>query len=334
MNFEVSELLFGNTVIRSRRDMFARAFMVFGFLILAACTTYESQQAPTLSRGDSDNDFGVLVMAHGGSSDWNTAVEESLDVLRKRYPVEIAFGMADAGSLESAVRRLEAKGVAHVGVVRMFISGESWYERTLQILGELEGAPAKNQSNHSSLNPRMPMGFWQIETDLVFHVSKEGLADAEEMDEVLLSRVSKLSSDPASEVVAVIAHGPADDSENNRWLAKISERTNLLKRDLGVKDIEVFTLREDWEEKRAGAEELIRSYIQQANDAGLHPIVVPYRVQGFGPYATVLEGLDYSADHLGLVPHDNIALWIKNQVDEVLTAVDQHRARLAQFSDR
>ena len=57
--------------------------------------------------------------------------------------MEIAFGMADAVSLQDGVRKLEAKGIERIGVVRLFVSGESWYERTEQILGLKPGAPAK-----------------------------------------------------------------------------------------------------------------------------------------------------------------------------------------------
>lgn len=35
-------------------------------------------------------------------------------------------------------------------------------------------------------------------------------------------------------------------------------------------------------------------------------IVVPYRVQGFGPDEGVLSELDYRADKRGLLPHPNV----------------------------
>src|SRR5262245_49914568 len=69
--------------------------------------------------------FGLLIMAHGGSPDWNKAVLAAVEPLKDRYPVEVAFGMADACSLQEGVRTLETKGVRKVGVVRLFVSGES-----------------------------------------------------------------------------------------------------------------------------------------------------------------------------------------------------------------
>jgi hypothetical protein len=42
--------------------------------------------------------------------------------------------------------------------------------------------------------------------------------------------------------------------------------------------------------------------------------VIPFRVHGFGPYADVLEGLEYVSDGKGLIPHSEIAHWLEQQV--------------------
>ena len=84
---------------------------------------------------------------------------------------------------------------------------------------------------------------------------------------------------------------------------------------MGLNDIKVFTLREDWREKRELAEQDIRSYLEEAKLNGFTSLVVPFRVQGFGPYARVLEGLEYEANGMGLLPHSNVNLWIENQAE-------------------
>ena len=43
---------------------------------------------------ESPDAFGVLVMAHGGSPEWNRSVESAVEPLRSRCKIEIAFGMA------------------------------------------------------------------------------------------------------------------------------------------------------------------------------------------------------------------------------------------------
>lgn len=310
-------------IARNNIGRLARSSVFILAGMLTACASVETSETMVLDNPASGK-FGVLVMAHGGTDDWNKGVEQSLDNLRSEYPVEIAFGMADAGSIENGVRDLEAQGVEQVGVVRLFISGESWFERTAQILGIENGAPAKSIDHTAMDHGAMPMGFWKIDSDLRFHLSGEGLSEAQEMDQVLLSRVKALSSDPASEVVVIIAHGPADDEENARWISEISERTKLIKREMDVRDVQVFTLREDWEQKREGAEELIRTYVKEASANSLTPIVVPFRVHGFGPYANVLEGLEYNADKKGLIPHPNVALWIQNQAKVLWTQAQAH----------
>ena len=286
-------------------------FIAFPFLI-QACSTMQVVESD-ISMADQP-DFGLLLMAHGGTEEWNEAVLQATAEVTSKYPVEVAFGMADAGSLERSVRRLEKLGVKDVGVVRMFVSGESWYERTQQILGTVEGAPQKDTSE----NPKstfMPMGFWKIETDINFYISEDGLADATEMDEVIVSRIRRLSRDPAREVAIIIAHGTGSDEEDSRWVEKITQRTDLAKSTLSLHDVKVFTLREDWFAKRGEAENNIRSYIEEASRMGLKSLVIPFRVHGFGPYTRVLEGLDYRADKLGLLPHQNVNLWVANQAE-------------------
>ena len=291
-------------------------FAIFCLIFLEACSTTQDLTSDLSGVAAEDSQFGLLLMAHGGAREWNTAVEAATYEISDKYPVEIAFGMADAGSIEESIKRLESRGVQDVGVIRMFVSGESWRQRTKQILGIEEGAPSKEEANKKSQPDMfMPMGFWRIETGLKFFVSEDGLADADEMDDVLVSRIQDLSREPEREVAVVIAHGTGSDEEDARWVQKISQRTEVAKDVLGLRDIKVFTLREDWFAKRGEAENNIRTYIEAASKNGLIPIVVPFRVHGFGPYARVLEGLDYKADGLGLLPHENVGLWVENQAE-------------------
>lgn len=281
---------------------------------------------------------GVLVMAHGGNPEWDAGVLETLAPLQQKYALEVAFGMADAYSLQEAVSRLEHQGVTDIAVVRLFISGESWYERTQQILGLQPGAPARetpargqdahtqhddHSATHASAHSTSPaaahnthrMEFWQLQTQANFSMSTEGLADAEGMSDVLLSRAQDLSHNPAQEDVLILAHGPEDDGENERWLSAISERTDRLQAEGGFHEIRVATLREDWPEKRELAQQQVRDFIAASRAAGRTPIVIPYRVHGFGPYAQALDGLDYVSDGKGLIPHPAVTRWIEDQIN-------------------
>jgi len=269
--------------------------------------------------------FGVVVMAHGGPQAWNEGVSRMLQPLGKQYDLEIAFGMADAYSLQEAVSRLESRGITDIGVVRLFISGESWLERTEQILGLQDGAPKRpapamhgKHGDHAGQAAQQHTGhrmeFWRVDSDARFRLSQEGLSQAPEMDAVLVERTTALSQDPQHEDVLILAHGPGDDAENERWIRYISERTKALHEHYNFNNIKVATLREDWPEKREAAQKIVRDYVAAANEAGRTALVVPYRVYGFGPYAEVLDGLDYVADETGLVPHPAVADWIARQI--------------------
>lgn len=284
------------------------------------------------SMAHSDESFGVLVMAHGGSADWNQGVIDTVAPMREHYNVEIAFGMADAFSIQEAVTKLEANGAQQIAVVRLFISGESWYERTQQILGLVDGAPlrelpdedhAHGHAEHGAGAMGHRMEFWQIESNAQFAISKDGLADAEQMAQVLLSRANELSENAALEDVLILAHGPEDDEENQRWLANIEKRSELIQAQHNFRSVHVATLREDWEEKRATAETHVRQLIETANTTGGTALIIPYRVHGFGPYEQVFEGLQYRANQTGLIPHSAVTDWIIEQVSMLETSL-QH----------
>ena len=324
---------------------------------------------PTAARADHhEGDYGVLVMAHGGTEEWDQAVLDAVEPLREKYPVEVAFGMADASTIDEGVKKLESSNASRIGVVRLFVSGESWYERTEQILGLIEGAPSASEwqteaESHGEHDEHPDRGadkahhdmvehpghaseaeeviedshtrhgtngdqeqgghhmapFYRIETTASFSLSTEGLAQAPEMDEVLLLRARTLSESPESEDVLFLAHGPGDDGENERWIATINDRAELLRREVPFRRVEVMTLREDWPEKREAAEERIREFVRRASEEGGQAIVIPYRVFGFGPYAEILEGLEYTSDGQGLIPHEAVTQWIDQQAGSLET---------------
>lgn len=263
---------------------------------------------------------GVLVMAHGGGPIWNGEVEAMLAPLRTDYPLEIAFGMADPASLQDAVSRLEARGVNRIAVVRLFISGESWFERTQQILGLSPGAPPRPApSAHPGHDPHAGhnMDLWRIDTTSTFAMSTQGLAEAPEMGAVLVERARALSQDPGRESVLILGHGPEDDGENQRWLARIDGRADAVRRALPFRRVQVETLREDWPEKRADAEARIRAFVAEAGRDGGRAIVIPYRVAGFGPYVSVLKDLTYVSDGKGLIPSQGVERWVRRQIAEL-----------------
>ena len=291
-----------------------RSIRLFLLVLTAGCASHRAV-SPGASH-ESSSDFGVLLMAHGGSPEWNDGVLAAVEPLRGQYTIEVAFGMADAVTIQEAVQRLEARGIRRIGVVRLFVSGESWYDRTEQILGLRHGAPVRPvaTSQHEAGHGDHSTEFWRVQTEATFVLTTQGLAEAEAMGTVLADRARTLSLDPQREDVLILAHGPGDDSENRRWIAYIDARADMVRGSLPFRRVQVLTLREDWPEKREEAEQRIRAFVERARDDGGTAIVIPFRVQGFGRYAQVLDGLDYVSDGQGLIPHSNVTQWIAGQI--------------------
>ncbi len=252
---------------------------------------------------------GILVMAHGKpGSAWNQHVEAVVAPLKDEHPVEIAFGMARTSTIREAVERLQNQGVRRIAVVRMFISDDSFLEQTEYILGLRDHVP---HAHHPSMETPEP-----IPTAATFVLSCKGVGASPLVDQILIDRVQALSTNPSEESVLILAHGPGNDAENERWLANMRLRAQRIHELGAFRHVQCETLREDWPERRAEAERRIRAYVESGNKDGGRVIVVPFRIAGFGPYRDVLHGLSYVADERGFCPHPNMTRWIEQSAEE------------------
>jgi sirohydrochlorin ferrochelatase len=271
------------------------------------CTTQIRQSQPPVPLSD---DMGILVMAHGGEPEWNKAVQEAVRPIRRRTAVTVAFGMAERDALQAAVDSLERSGMSRVAVVRLFISGSSFRHRTEYLLG-LRDDPPTAQAGEPTLPP--------IRHTAEFAISDEGLVDAEWVGTVLAERAQRLSNDPASESVLILAHGMFSEPANDLLWVKIDRHSEQL-RQAGFHAVRVETLREDWPAKREPAEQRIRAFAQDETNAGRRVIVIPFRLFGFGHYDEVLKDLSYVADGTGLLPDQRVTAWIEEQAASTAAA--------------
>jgi len=281
-------------------------FVLIIVLLSAGCSGLQTPSSIAPKERDPVGTLGALVMAHGGSEGWNHSVQEAIGALSQEMPTALAFGMANPLSLSNSLESLNAQGVTHVAVVRLFLSGNSFLEQTKFLLGLSDIPP----EFFVLMGPgsKDPNAREQIQHDQVISTHSEGLVDSEYVDSIMLERANSLSSLPLEESVLIIAHGMGEEEDNNRLLKSMERVARHVAND-GYADVHIATLREDWESKRILAEQEIRSYVSRQNEAGRRVLVLPMRLSGFGPYAEVLNGLRYSAG-LGLLPHNHIANWI------------------------
>ncbi len=289
-------------------------FILLFTLINTGCAYHES--IPFSIQSDTkQNDYGVLIMAHGGPADWNEQVLMAIKPLQRKYKIEVAFGMADAARIQKSVQKLEARGVKKIGVVRLFVSAGSWRTRTEQILGLRTGAPPPSTSkSNKKEHPHHQMQFWRIKTKASFALSKKGLSDSNLMGSVLVARAQALKTNSKKEDVLILAHGLNNDLNNKELLESLNLLANQIRSSIPFKRVKVETLREDWPESRKKAKRRIHMFFQQANNEDRAVILIPFRVYGSGPYAKVLKGFKYISDGKGLLPHPNVTKWISNQI--------------------
>jgi hypothetical protein len=265
---------------------------------------------------------GVLVMAHGGDETWNEAVRRAVAPVAEVMPTAVAFGMADPATLGAALDSLESVGVTRVAVVRMFLSGASFLDQTEYLLGLSQARPDVFIPSHAAhgAGDGDPSGAAPspLDTDVRVATHQRGMADAQEVREIAVQRALAVSDDPERESVLLLAHGMGDEALNDALLDRMGEiREAIAERSFAA--VRAATLREDWDDARAVAEEEIRSFVRSENDAGRRVLVVPLRLSGFGPYAEVLDGLDYVAGE-GILPHEEATEWVMRVACAILCA--------------
>ena len=97
-----------------------------------------------LTRASYAGESGVLLLAHGGSAQWNARVTELAAQVDKTRPTEVAFGMATRANIQGAVDRLTARGVKDIVAVPLFVSSwSSVITSTEYLLGQRADRPGR-----------------------------------------------------------------------------------------------------------------------------------------------------------------------------------------------
>jgi len=136
--------------------------------------------------------------------------------------------------------------------------------------------------------------------------------------EILLDRAQEISSTPAKETVIIVAQGPRDDSDNDKWNQILQNVAKRLKERGGYKNAEGLTLREDaFPVTRQAAIEHLRERVKAADQPGTRTLVVPLLLSPGGiehKIALELRGLNYTYNAKTLLPDSRISEWIRSQV--------------------
>ena len=253
--------------------------------------------------------IGVLILAHGGSAQWNHLVEEAVADAKLPYPTEIAFGMAmhpeEVRAIQRRVNVLEARHVQRIVVIPLLISSASEVMRQFTyVLGLCEHGP------------------WEAHIKPVTHrvsmLMTGPLDDDPVVAAVLLDRAKELSRTPDEESVVLIAHGPNEETDNARWLETMQRIARRVEAMGHFRTVVPVTMRDDAPAPiRDAATQQMRAIVSAQSAKG-RTLVVPLLLASGGVEAKIpsrLHGLTYSFRGQGLLPHPKLSQWIAHQVD-------------------
>ena len=116
--------------------------------------------------------------------------------------------------------------------------------------------------------------------------------------DILLSRASAISRDPAHEAVVLVAHGPVPDADNALWLEDMNRLAVRVRAAVPFAKVEAITVRDDAPAPvREAATADLRALVTRLSSGGSRVLIVPLLLSYGGIEAGIrkrLEGLDYT----------------------------------------
>ncbi len=277
-----------------------------------ACGVAIAAVIPAASvRGGADQParIGVLVLAHGGSERWNQQVRDLVEQADLSAPAEVAFGMgmheAEVQAVQQAIDALERQGVTRIVAVPLLISSHSEVMRQYEyLLGMRAHGPWEGQTRPVSM--RVPV------------TVAGALNDDAAVAKVLIERAKGLSQAPARETVILVAHGPTSEEDNAAWLKAMARLAAQIRAAGGFRAVVPVTMRDDAPMPiRAEATSAMRHVVAEYGRLG-RVLVVPLLVASGGVEQKIpqrLRGLSYAYGSGTLLPHPELARWLRRQVD-------------------
>ena len=253
----------------------------------------------------SEETIGVVIMPHGATKPYNDAVEKTIEPLKLKYKVEMAYGMGDSVTIQKAVYKLEKQGIKKIVFVRMYPTSNQLKEKTNYILGLSDKIPVQ----WDGLIPA------QIRNSAIINTFG-GYEEDNLIAGIFLERIKEFSKKPEEETIILLAHGGSNDKAEIIRKKRMKKHIDWLQKQFSqpFKKIIGLALREDWPEKREIALSEIKKIIKEGNKGG-KVIVISNRLYGSGPYQHYLKGLNFKMNSKGLAPHPNLTNWLEKGIE-------------------
>jgi sirohydrochlorin ferrochelatase len=282
---------------------------------------------------------GILLLAHGGSAEWNARVTELAAKVNHTRPTEVAFGMATRATMQSGIDKLVARGATEIIAVPLFVS--SWSTvitsteyllglraeapAALAVFAKMNHAPAAAgaadaaHAGHAAHTAAATDGTAPVKSSVPIRMTA-ALNDHPIVADVLASRARAVSSNPAQEALIIVAHGPNEEDDNRRWLADMRSLASRLGQSEKFPAIEYLTLRDDAPKPvRDAATEQLRGIVKRELSTGRRVLIVPLLVSFGGIERGLrerLDGLTYTMAEAALMPDDRLATWVLTMAEK------------------
>ncbi|MHB2026803.1 MAG: sirohydrochlorin chelatase [Elusimicrobiota bacterium] len=272
--------------------------------------------------------YGILLLAHGSGARWNGTIRRIRAQINAKIPTEIAFGMADADSIQGAINRLQSRGTREIAAVPLFINSRSEVmDQTRYVLGvsstpsqvfitAMEHLPRARMAAMVGMGPDFDGAndFLKRARATAKIVMTPALDDDPLAAAILIKRAAELGRNPRQETLILVGHGPVDEAENAAWLSTMKELCRTIKKAGRYKAALAATIRDDSPPNvKADAAKNLRAMVERADENGGRAVIIPDLIAlgGIENHITaILRGLSYAWNGKPLCPDPDINRWI------------------------
>jgi sirohydrochlorin cobaltochelatase len=269
-----------------------------------------------------DAQTGTILIAHGGSAEWNQHVREVARSTKTGGPIEVSFLMgpeAPTHRFQDVARKLVDAGAREIVVVPLLVSSHSGHYEQIRYLAGFTETLDSIMVHHLHMS-----GIERPSLNVPIRVAR-ALDDASQLSQVLAERALALTKTPQNQALFLVGHGPNSAEEYAAWMDNLRRVADSVQRVTNFRDVRVDLVRDDAPAAvRREAVLRVRELIGlQSEITGQPVIVVPVLVsRGRVSRETFLKDLDglpvvYTGDPI--LPHPALTSWIEQRVRETAT---------------
>jgi sirohydrochlorin ferrochelatase len=270
-----------------------------------------------LAAQSSEVHVGTLLVAHGGSAQWNAGVDSLAATVRTGGPVAVSFLMGPAAAthrFQDAVADLVARGAKQVVVVPVLVSSHSGHMQQIRYLaGETDSLGAE-MMHHLHMS-----GITRPTVRVPIRVAG-ALDNSPQLARVMADHALKLATDPQKQALFLIGHGPNDAEDYALWMINLRQVEDSVRKWTGFADVKVGLVRDDAPpEVRAEAVREIRETIRMQHQVTSRPVVVvPILISSgeinHAKLPADLHDLPIVYNAVPVLPNAAIAEWVEARV--------------------